>query len=60
MSELYKHKKEASNTSSLSQGRQVITYTVVMSLNDLQEQCGTVLHGLGEDLEQVAIVIKIH
>lgn len=36
------------------------TYTVVVSFYDLQEECGTILHGLGEDLKQVAIVIKIH
>ncbi len=36
------------------------TYLMVVSLNDLQEQCGSVLQGFGEDLEEVAIVIKVH
>ena len=31
-----------------------------MSLDDLQEQGGPVLHGLGEDLQQVAVVVKVH
>ena len=38
----------------------VYTHTVVVSLNDLQEQCGSVLHWFGEDLQQVAIVVKVH
>ena len=33
---------------------------MVVSLDDLQEEGGAVLHGLGEDLQQVAIVIKVH
>ena len=33
---------------------------MVMSLNDLQEECRPVLHWLGEDLQQVAFVIKVH
>ena len=31
---------------------------MVVSLDDLQEEGGAVLHGLGEDLQQVAVVIK--
>lgn len=38
----------------------VATHTVVVSLYDLQEEGGPVLHGLGEDLKQVAIVVIIH
>ena len=33
---------------------------MVVSLNHFQEESGPVLHGLGEDLEEVAIVIKVH
>ena len=33
---------------------------VVVSLNHFQEESGPVLHGLGEDLEEVAIVVKVH
>ena len=36
------------------------TYAVVVSLDDLQEEGGAVLHGLGEDLQQVAIVVKVY
>ena len=36
------------------------THTVVVPFDDLQEQRGPVLHWLGEDLQQVAIVIKVH
>lgn len=36
------------------------TYTAVMSLNDLDEEGRSVLHRLGEDLQKVAIVIKVH
>lgn len=31
-----------------------------MPLDDLQEDCGSVLNWFGEDLEQVAFLIKIH
>ena len=37
-----------------------MTYTVVVSLYDLHKEGGSVLHRLGEDLEQVAIVVKVH
>ena len=33
---------------------------MVMSLNDLQEQSRTILHQLGEDLQQVSLLIKVH
>ena len=33
---------------------------MVVSLDDLQEEGGAVLHGLGEDLQQVALVIVVH
>ena len=36
------------------------TYTMVVSFDDLQEEGWSVLHWLGEDLEQVAIVIIVH
>jgi hypothetical protein len=36
------------------------THTVVVSLNNLQEKGGPVLHRLSEDLQQVAIVIVVH
>ena len=38
----------------------VRTYTVVVPFNHLQEQGRSVLHWLGEDLQQVAIVIKVN
>ncbi len=31
-----------------------------MTLDDLEEQCGTVLHRLGEDLEQIAVFVAVH
>lgn len=37
-----------------------MTYTMVVSLYDLHKEGGSVLHRLGEDLEQVAIVVKVH
>lgn len=36
------------------------TYKVVVPLNDLQEKRWSVLHRLGEDLKEVALVIKIN
>ena len=33
---------------------------MVVPLDDLQEEGGAVLHGLGEDLQQVAVVVKVH
>ena len=36
------------------------THLVVVSLDDLQEEGGSVLHGFGKDLQQVAIVVEIH
>ena len=36
------------------------TYTVVVPLNDLHKQSRSILNWLWEDLQQVAIVIKIH
>ena len=36
------------------------TYAVIVSFDDFKEECGSILHGLGEDLEQVAIVIKVN
>ena len=36
------------------------THTVVVPLDDLQEEGGSVLNWLSEDLEQIAIVIKVH
>ena len=36
------------------------TYAVVVSLDDLQEEGQAILHGLGEDLQQVAIVVKVY
>lgn len=36
------------------------THKVVVPLDDLQEESGSVLHRFGEDLEQVALIIKIH
>ena len=33
---------------------------MVVPLNDLDEQRGPVLHGFAEDLEQIALVIKVH
>ena len=44
----------------LLQSIKLCTYTVVVSLDDLQEEGGAVLHGLGEDLQQVALVIVVH
>ena len=35
-------------------------YLVVVPLDDLQEHRGTVLQGLGEDLQQVAVVIIVN
>ena len=32
---------------------------MVVSLDDLQKEGGAVLHGLGEDLQQVAVVIVV-
>lgn len=34
--------------------------SVVASLNDLEEQCGSVLNRLGEDLKKVALVIVVN
>lgn len=36
------------------------SYRVVVPLNDLQEEGGSVLHGFGEDLQQVSVVIEVH
>ena len=36
------------------------TYKVIVTLNDFQEESGSVLHGLGEDLEKVALVVEVH
>ncbi len=36
------------------------TYTMVVPFDHLKEESWTILHGFGEDLKQVAIVIKIH
>ena len=33
---------------------------VVVSLNDLNEQCRSVLAGLGEDLQEVSLIIEIN
>lgn len=33
---------------------------MVVPLDNLQEQCGPVLHGFGEDLKEVALVVKIN
>ena len=33
---------------------------MVVSFDDLQKECGSVLHWLGEDLQQIAIVVEIH
>ena len=33
---------------------------VVVSLNDLEEQCGSVLNRLGEDLKKIALVIVVN
>ena len=38
----------------------VVTHTMVVSLYNLQKEGGAVLHGLGEDLKEVAIVVKVH
>ena len=38
----------------------VYTYTVVVSLDDFEEESGPVLHWFREDLQEVAIVIKVH
>lgn len=38
----------------------MITYEVVVALNDLQEKGWSVLHRLGKDLEEVALVIKVN
>lgn len=36
------------------------THKVVVSLDDLQEEGRSILHGFGEDLKQVALVIIIN
>lgn len=36
------------------------TYLVVVALNDFQEERGPVLHGLGEDLQEVAFLVVVH
>lgn len=35
-------------------------YLVVVALNDFQKERGPVLHGLGEDLQEVAFLIVVH
>lgn len=32
---------------------------MVVSLDNLQEQGGPVLHGFGEDLKEIALVVKV-
>lgn len=38
----------------------LFTHAMVMSLDDLQEKRGTVLHGFGEDLQEVTIVVVVY
>lgn len=33
---------------------------MVVALNNFQEECGPVLHGLGEDLQEVAFLVVVH
>lgn len=33
---------------------------MVVPLDDLQEEGGSILHGFGEDLEEVALVVKVN
>lgn len=33
---------------------------MVAALDDFQEECGPVLHGLGEDLQEVAFLIVVY
>lgn len=40
--------------------RRSSTYEMVVALDDLQEQGWPVLHGFGEDLQEVALVVKVH
>lgn len=35
-------------------------YLVVVALDDFQEECGPVLHGLGEDLKEIAFLIVVY
>jgi len=36
------------------------TYIVIVPLNDLKEESWTILHVLGEDLQQIATFIIVH
>lgn len=40
--------------------RWVQVYLVIVALDDFQEECGPVLHGLGEDLQEVAFLIVVY
>lgn len=38
----------------------MVTYKVVVTLDDLQEKGWSVLHRFAKDLEEVALVIKVN
>ena len=44
----------------INAARQGLTYCEVVSLDNFQEEGGSILHVFGEQLQQVAIVIEIH
>lgn len=35
-------------------------YLVVVALNDFQEDCRSVLHGFGENLQEVSFLVVVH
>lgn len=48
------------NSFDLSWNLLLHTYLMVIALNDLQEDCGSVLNRFSEDLEQIAFLIKVN
>ena len=38
----------------------LLAYLVVLTLNDLKEERGTILHVLGEELKKVAFLVKVN
>ena len=38
----------------------MVKHLVVVTLDDLEEEGGSVLEVLGEDLQQVAVIVKVH